>query len=104
MVGAARPEPDLAEEAASAQAQIAAGQARDKMSKVDQTEGFDPKAQMLAGCPHCKARLAPGAKFCAGCGKPVVQTAAQKKFCSGCETQLAAGAKFCSGCGTPSAA
>jgi hypothetical protein len=92
--------PDLAEEAASAQAHIAADQARQKMSAVDQTEGFDPKAQMLSSCPHCKGRLAAGAKFCASCGKPVVQTAAQKKFCSGCGTQLAAGAKFCSGCGT----
>jgi hypothetical protein len=94
--------PDLAEEAASAQAHIAANQARQKMEAVDQTEGFDPKAQMLAGCPHCKARLAAGAKFCASCGKPVVQTQAQKKFCTGCGAQLAAGAKFCSGCGTAS--
>jgi hypothetical protein len=93
--------PDLAEEASHAQAQIAAEQAREKMRNVDQTEGFDPRAQMLAGCPHCKSRLAPGAKFCASCGKPVAQTAAQKKFCTGCGTQLAAGAKFCSGCGTP---
>jgi hypothetical protein len=93
--------PDLAEEASAAQARIAADQAADKLRKVDQTEGFDPTAQMLASCPHCKGRLAAGAKFCAGCGKPVAQTAAQKKFCSGCGTQLAAGAKFCSGCGTP---
>lgn len=95
--------PDLAEEAASAQAHIAADQARQAMQNVNQIEGFDPKAQMLAGCPHCKARLAAGAKFCASCGKPVVQTAAQKEFCTGCGGQLAADAKFCASCGTPAA-
>jgi len=94
--------PDLAEEASAAQANIAADQAREKLRAVDQTEGFDPKAEILAGCPHCKARLAAGAKFCASCGKPVVQAAAQKKFCTGCGGQLAAGAKFCSGCGAAS--
>lgn len=95
--------PDLAEEASAAQAQIAAQQAAEQMRSVNQIEGFDPRAQMLAQCPHCRARLAAGAKFCASCGKPAVQTAAQKKFCSGCGTQLAADAKFCSGCGTPAA-
>lgn len=92
--------PDLAEEAASAQAHIAADQAADKMRKVDQIEGFDPKAQMLGACPHCKSRLAAGAKFCAGCGKPVAAAAA-KKFCTGCGGQLPGDARFCSGCGTP---
>jgi len=92
--------PDLAEEAASAQAQIAAQQAAEKLRGVDQTEGFDPRAEMLASCPHCSQRLEAGARFCASCGKPVTQTQAQKKFCTSCGTQLAAGAKFCSGCGT----
>jgi Double zinc ribbon len=94
--------PDLAEEASAAQAHIAAEQVAEKMRKVDQTEGFDPRAQMTSQCPSCKARLAAGAKFCASCGKPVGgPVAAQKQFCTGCGTQLAAGAKFCSGCGTP---
>ena len=94
--------PDLAEEAASAQAHAAAQQAADKIRAVDQTEGFDPRAEMLSSCPHCKARLQAGAKFCASCGKPVGQAAAaaQKKFCTGCGTQLPPAAKFCSGCGT----
>jgi hypothetical protein len=92
--------PDLAEEASAMQAHIAAEQAGEKMRKVDQTEGFDPNAQMLAQCPSCKARLAAGAKFCAGCGKPVAGPP-QKQFCTGCGAQLAAGAKFCSGCGNP---
>ena len=90
--------PDLAEEAAHHQANIAAEQAAEKMRAVDQIADFDPKAQMLSACPHCRSRLAAGAKFCAGCGKPTAG-AAQKQFCSGCGTQLAAGAKFCSGCG-----
>jgi hypothetical protein len=95
--------PDLAEEAAHHQAHIASQQVAEKMRNVDLVEGVDVTAQMVSACPHCKSRLAPGAKFCAGCGKPVVQGAgAQKKFCSGCGTQLAGGAKFCSGCGTAS--
>jgi hypothetical protein len=93
--------PDLAEEAAHHQAHIASDQIADKMRKVDLVEGIDVKAPMVSGCPHCKARLAPGAKFCPGCGKPVSAAAIpQKKFCSGCGSQLAGGAKFCSGCGT----
>ena len=93
--------PDLAEEAASQQANIAAQQAAEKLRAVDQTAGFDPNAGMVGACPSCKARLAPGAKFCAGCGKPVGGAAASaaKTFCTGCGGQLAAGAKFCSGCG-----
>src|ERR1051325_5512240 len=55
--------PDLAEEAASAQAHIAAEQAATKMREVDQVADFDPRAQMLGACPSCKARLAAGAKF-----------------------------------------
>jgi hypothetical protein len=94
--------PDLAQEAASAQAHIAVEQINTKMRAVDQTEGFDAKAQHSmqgATCPGCSTKLAPGAKFCAGCGKPVAAATA-KQFCTGCGTQLAAGAKFCSGCGT----
>jgi len=90
--------PNLAEEAAAQQAQIAAQQIGDKMRQVDQVAGFDPLAEMVSSCPHCRARLAAGAKFCAGCGKPVGSGAA-KAFCTGCGTQLPPGAKFCSGCG-----
>ncbi|HTL32707.1 MAG TPA: zinc ribbon domain-containing protein [Kofleriaceae bacterium] len=96
--------PDLAEEAAHHQANIASQQIASKMHNVDLVGDIDVKAQMLSGCPHCKARIAPGAKFCASCGKPVTQAAAQaNKFCSGCGTQLQAGARFCAGCGTPAA-
>ena len=95
--------PNLEEEAASAQAKIAADQARAKMEKVDQVADFDPVAQHGAGaqCQSCHSTLAAGARFCAGCGKPVVAAvAAAHAFCTGCGGQLHAGAKFCSGCGT----
>jgi hypothetical protein len=97
--------PDLAEEAAHHQAHIMADQVAQKMRDTNLVGDIDVTAPMMSSCPSCKGRLAPGAKFCPGCGKPVVQGAgAAKKFCSGCGTQMAAGAKFCSGCGTASEA
>jgi hypothetical protein len=93
--------PDLAEEAAAHQAQIAAQQAAEKIRQVDQVTGFDPTAEMVSACPHCKARLQAGAKFCASCGKPAGTATAAKAFCTGCGGQLATGARFCSGCGQP---
>lgn len=92
--------PDLAAEAAAQQAQIAVQQVGDKLRQVDHTAGFDPKAEMVAACPGCRASVPPGAKFCAGCGKPVSSAAVAKAFCTGCGGQLTAGAKFCAGCGT----
>lgn len=91
--------PDLAEEAAHHQAQIASQQIADKMRNADLVGNVDVTAPMLAGCPHCQARVAPGAKFCAGCGKPVGAAAAATKFCTGCGGKLAASAKFCGDCG-----
>ncbi|HWO22386.1 MAG TPA: zinc ribbon domain-containing protein [Kofleriaceae bacterium] len=93
--------PNLAEEGAHHQANIAAQQLAEKIRKVDHVADIDPAAPMLAQCPHCKSQLQPGAKFCAGCGKPVGGAAAAKSFCAGCGAQLAAGAKFCGGCGQP---
>lgn len=93
--------PDLAEEAAAQQAQIAAHQVADKLRAVDQVAGFDAKAEMVSACPGCRARLAPGAKFCAACGKPVGTATAAKVFCTGCGQQLPAGARFCASCGQP---
>ncbi len=92
--------PDLAEEAAHHQANIAAHQLADKMRQVDHVGGIDPAAAMLGACPHCKARLVAGKKFCAGCGQPVGSGVA-KSFCTGCGAQLAAGARFCGDCGQP---
>lgn len=93
--------PNLAEEAAHHQANIAASQLADKIRQVDQVAGIDPSAAMVGACPNCKARLQAGKKFCAGCGQPV-GAAGGKTFCTGCGAQLAAGAKFCGDCGTAS--
>jgi hypothetical protein len=92
--------PDLAQEAASMQAHIQAEQLGEKMRKTDLVADIDPAAQMLGACPTCKARIQPGAKFCASCGKPVAGPP-QKVFCTGCGTQLPPGGKFCASCGTP---
>lgn len=91
--------PDLAQEGAALQAQIAAQQLADKMRATDLVAGIDPKGEMIASCPGCHAKLQPGAKFCASCGKAVAQAAAPKAFCTGCGTQLPAGSRFCSSCG-----
>jgi Double zinc ribbon len=90
--------PDLAEEAAAQQAQIAAQQIGEKLRKVDHVASFDPTAEMVSSCPSCRSQLQPGAKFCAGCGKPVGSGVA-KVFCTGCGGPLAPGARFCAGCG-----
>jgi hypothetical protein len=94
--------PNLAEEAAHHQANVAASQIHEKIRSVDQVGNIDPLAEMAGACMHCKSRLEPGAKFCAGCGKPTGAGAA-KQFCTGCGGQLPAGAKFCSGCGAQQA-
>ena len=95
--------PDLAQEAASAQAKIAAEQIADKMRHVDLVEGIDVKAPMVGTCPGCRAPIQPGAKFCAGCGKPIAGPP-QKMFCTGCGTPIPAGGRFCASCGAPAPA
>ncbi|MDY6876735.1 MAG: zinc ribbon domain-containing protein [Chloroflexota bacterium] len=45
-------------------------------------------------CPSCGRFLRPGAKFCDGCGDPVLLT------CPHCGRTLRPQAKFCDGCGT----
>ncbi len=57
----------------------------------------DMTQAQLAACPHCSARLASGARFCAACGKPVA--AAKPNFCTGCGAPVPAGSRFCPGCG-----
>lgn len=96
--------PDLAEEAAHHQAHIASEQIAAKMREKDLVGDVDVTAPMVSSCPSCRARLQPGTKFCAECGKPVsVAATAKKAFCTGCGGQLAPGAKFCGGCGQPQA-
>ncbi len=94
--------PDLAEEAAHHQAHIASQQIADKMRNADLVGNVDVTAAMQSACAHCQARLSPGAKFCAACGKPTQAAAVAKAaFCSGCGAKLVAGARFCPECGQP---
>jgi hypothetical protein len=94
--------PDLGEEAAAAQADVAAQQVRQKMHDVDLVGDVDVSQPMMGQCPHCKARVQPGVKFCAECGKPLAGAAATASptFCSGCGAKLGPG-KFCGACGAP---
>lgn len=57
---------------------------------------------MTPNCPRCETRVAPGAKFCTGCGMPVASEGATK--CGRCGGRLAAGANFCTECGSAIAA
>ncbi len=91
--------PDLGEQAAAIQAQVAVDQLHHKARASDQTEGADLSVKTVAQCPNCQARVAPGARFCAECGKPTGAGAVKKAFCTGCGSEKPAAAKFCPGCG-----
>jgi hypothetical protein len=89
--------PDLQQEAAVAQAQVAVDQVREKAKQTDQTGGMDMAAAQTAVCPHCNARVASGAKFCEGCG----QSLAAPAGCPRCHAPMSATARFCGACGSP---
>jgi membrane protease subunit (stomatin/prohibitin family) len=86
--------PDLAEEAAAAQAQAAKEQVWEKARQVDHVAQVDMKAAQAALCPHCGAKST-GGKFCGQCGKPL----SAKAKCPKCSAEVQAGAKFCPQCG-----
>jgi membrane protease subunit (stomatin/prohibitin family) len=46
-------------------------------------------------CPSCRAALAPGSRFCPGCGAQLAQG-----FCKVCGTAVPIAACFCPGCGS----
>jgi hypothetical protein len=85
--------PDLAEEAAVAQAQAAVEQVHQKARQVDLVADIDMKQHQAAACPHCGARVQAG-KFCPECGKALSSKAA----CVKCGTEFTG--KFCPECGT----
>lgn len=88
--------PDLDEEAAAAQASVAAEQVWERARATDLVGNrVDMNAERSATCPHCHAK-AGGGKFCQECGKPIRTT----KHCGECGAKLEAGAKFCNECGT----
>jgi len=86
--------PDLEEEAAAAQAQVAKEQVWEKARAADQTDGIDLAAPRVAACPHC-GKKAGGGKFCEECGKPL----AARVACPQCGKPCSGGSKFCPECG-----
>ena len=88
--------PDLAEEAAAAQAIAARDQIHQKAQKTDYVADVDMTVEASAGCPSCGARVG-AAKFCPECGQPINA----KAKCQKCGAELGATVKFCPECGEP---
>jgi DNA-directed RNA polymerase subunit M/transcription elongation factor TFIIS len=86
--------PDAAQEEAAAQAQATKEQIHEKATATNYVEGVDMKAEAVATCPACHARVGV-AKFCPECGQALHVKAA----CAKCGAQLDAAAKFCPECG-----
>lgn len=97
--------PNLGEQAAAIQAQVAVEQAWEKARGADQMRGVDVTSEAIAAgptCSKCQATLTAGTKFCAQCGTAVGAAAARSPlFCSQCGGQLTGGSKFCPQCGKP---
>lgn len=88
--------PDAKVEAASAQAETIADQAREKVrGREYDVEEYTTGNEIQAGCPECGAALKPGAKFCRRCGAKLLE----KAYCVECGSEIDAGAKFCPECG-----
>ena len=88
--------PDVAVEAASAQAAAITDQAvQEVRSRQYDVGGYVAGDSLRAACPTCGAALKSGAKFCAECGTPIKQN----RFCTECGSPMEANAKFCPECG-----
>ena len=87
--------PDLAREAASAQAQAAKEQVMEKARATDFVKDIDLTKDVAGTCPKCNAALAPAAKFCPECGTGINV----KAKCGQCGVEMNAKAKFCPECG-----
>lgn len=88
--------PDLAQETAAAQAQVAKEQIFEKAHSTNLVEEVDMKKEAAAACSACGAAVGT-AKFCPDCGKPVNA----KIKCGTCGAEMNSSAKFCGECGTP---
>lgn len=86
--------PDVGEEAAAIQAQVAREQLWEKARKIDLVKDVDMAQDAVGQCPKCGAR-AGAAKFCAECGAAL----SPKVECAQCGTEMDRGAKFCPECG-----
>jgi len=63
---------------------------------AQQPQAIPPPGAMAPVCPHCKAVVQAGWKFCQNCGTGLV---AKPKACKTCGHELDAHAKFCAECG-----
>ncbi len=86
--------PDLDEELASAQAEVAKAQVFEKAQQVDWLKGRDIAKPAAAVCRSCGAKTG-NAKFCPECGTPTQQ----KRACDSCGAQVEGSPKFCPECG-----
>jgi hypothetical protein len=86
--------PDLTEEVASAQAQVAREQAYERAAAVDQLKAMDMGRTVASQCPEC-GEATGGGKFCAECGANL----SPASNCAGCGAEMPAKSKFCPECG-----
>jgi hypothetical protein len=86
--------PNLAEEAAAAQAQAAREQVHEKARATNLVGDVDMAVEASAGCPSCGAEVG-AAKFCPECGEAINR----KVDCASCGAKMAATVKFCPECG-----
>ena len=86
--------PDLEEEYSAIQVQAAIEDAQEKAATVDYVSAEKFKKTVVAGCPHCGAKVK-GGKFCPECGKPL----SSERHCTECGVKMSAGVKFCPECG-----
>ena len=87
--------PDLAKEAAAAQAEAAKEQIFEKAKSTDFVKNVDLTRDAAAACPKCGAKLAAAAKFCEECGTAINA----KSKCESCGAEMDPHAKFCPDCG-----
>lgn len=76
----------------------AAGAMSGKIGELFQGFGTPAAKEEKSTCPHCKAEIASGAKFCSACGGKIELLGENEVLCPSCGKKTAKG-KFCSECG-----